>query len=55
MYNIFYTSNGAFLFSNVAYRVFLVCQQCYWSTTCSPTLFMERYMLAANVISANVV
>lgn len=55
MYNIFYTSNGAFLFSNVAYRVFLVCQQCYWSTTCSPTLFMERYTLAANVIRVPVV
>ena len=55
MYNIFYTSNGAFLFSNVAYRVFLVCQQCYWSTTCSPTWFMERYMLAANVIRVPVV
>ena len=46
-------------FTNAAYRAFHVCHQCYWSTSCSPTLFMERYMLATNVIrmlvSVNVV
>lgn len=46
-------------FTNDAYGAFHVCQQCYWRTTCSPTLLMERYMLAANVIrvlvSVNVV
>ena len=51
MYNIFYTSNGAsflpmsligyFMFANNVTGVLL---------DCSPTLFMERYMLATNVI-----
>lgn len=51
MYNIFYTCNGAsflpmsligyFMFANNVTGVLL---------DCSPTLFMERYMLATNVI-----